>query len=121
MSKSIHLKCDREGAGLKGLKLIDRENRLHRSVSWELSQAEADEIVGGWVYFHPSKAAPSEFGGIVVNVEHTDKLNRYGKPEIAIILQFQPEARGQKWRGANHGMAWCGGVVPKTLEHELVT
>jgi hypothetical protein len=118
MTKSIHLICRREGAGLLGLKLIDRDKHLHRSISWELSQADADEIVGGWVYFHPSKAAPSEFGGVVVHVEQMDKLSSHGNPEIAFILQFRTEARGQKWRGAAYGMAWCGGLVSKTLEHE---
>jgi len=121
MSQSIHLICRREGAGLKGIKQIDRVQQLYRSVSWELSEADAREIKGGWVYMHPSKSEPSYFGGVVMGVEQTDSLSSHGNPEIAIILQSRKEARGQKWRGASHGMAWWSGLVSKTFDHEQDT
>nr|WP_295743494.1 hypothetical protein [uncultured Acidocella sp.] len=81
--------------------------------------ADAEQIVGGWVYFHPAKAKLSEFGGVVVSVEPTTELSGPDKPEIAIILEFRPESREQKWRGAEHGMAWCSGLVSPSFEHEL--
>jgi hypothetical protein len=117
MSKSIHLICRRDGIGLMGLS-FDRETRMFRSVAWGLSQADANEIEGGWVYFHPTKDDRSEFGGFVKRVEPTEILSAGGKPDMAIILESRVEGRGQEWRGAKHAMAWWSGLVPKTLEHE---
>lgn len=118
MSKSLHLICRRENAGLIGVKRIDPDENMWRSESWEISPDDANKIVGGWVYMHPAKNQPSEFGGVVVRVEHSGILDSHGRPEIAIIFQFQKEARSQKWRGETHTRAWCSGPVPKTLAHE---
>ena len=119
MPKSIHLICRRvPGGSLKGVDWIDRAERLCRSVSWDLSQDDAHEIIGGWVYMHESKGDLSQFGGVVEDIEETNTLNSHGRPEVVIVLRSRKEAKGQKWRGKSHGMAWCGGVVTKTLDHE---
>lgn len=83
--------------------------------------AEAEELVGGWVYFHPTKRARSEFGGIVRSIEPSGGVTARGDPEVAIILEARAEARDQRWRGKAHGMAWTGGLVPLMLPHEVAS
>ena len=118
MAQSIHLICRRvHGGGLKGVTKLEPAPRF-RSVSWELSAANAAALVGGWVYFHPSKTVPSEMGGRIIAVEESGERTAHDAPEVAIIFEAAVEGRGQKWRGMGHSMAWTGGNVEADLPHE---
>jgi hypothetical protein len=119
MAKSIHLICRRENGTLKGLTTVDKSAQLYRSIAWEILPSEADELVGGWVYFHPRKADKSEFGGEVVNIERLATISAHGHPEIGIVLKAKTQGRGQDWRGADHQMAHRSGLVDPDLPHEV--
>ncbi len=121
MPKSIHLICKRVGIGLKGLAPIDPKAGIYRSETWGISDVDAVDLLGGWIYFHPTKAAKSEFGGRIVRTELSGHLTHHGVPEIAIVFESKPDARDRKWRGASHGMAWTGGLVEMTYEFEMAS
>lgn len=121
MPKSIHLICERIGARLKGLTVVDPKAGIYRSETWGISDVDAVDLLGGWIYFHPTKAAKSEFGGRIVRTELSGHLTHHGVPEIAIVFESKSEARDRKWRGASHGMAWTGGLVEMTYEFEMAS
>lgn len=112
MPQSTHLICRRDdGVNLNGLtKLVEGTNR-YPSCCWDLSPEKAASLVGGWIYLHPKKSEPSEFGGVVLGVEATAIGGPSREHRYAIIFEARMEARDQPWRGADHGMAWAGGRV----------
>jgi hypothetical protein len=118
MTKSLHLICRQQGAGLIGVS-HDRHTGLSTSVSWELSAGDAEKIIGGWVYLHESKGSPSRHGGYIRDVKESGQLTHNGRAEYAIFFEPRTEAKGQKWRGADFGMAWYSGLVEPGWSHEL--
>ena len=116
---AIHLICRRDdGVNLNRVLLLDRATFSYRSGTWDLDAGEAQALVGGWLYLHPSKNKPSEFGGHISGFEvvQVDGLAR--ETRIDFIFKASPSARGTAWRGQSHGMAWTGGIVPAGLPHE---
>ena len=116
VTKAIHLINRRDGANLHGMSRWDGNPQGFRSCCWRISDAEASELTGGWVYFHEAKSSPSRFGGVILGFE-------LGQGELADrkVIQFRADhnARGVQWRGADHGMAMWSGVVPAELPHEM--
>ena len=117
--KAIHIICRREGTrgGFKDLERVAGENNIYRSSCWALHNP--NDLIGGWLYLHPDgKNAPSGFGGVVRSF---DACKREAATEdgIAFVFEARKEGRGQRWRGANHGMAWTGGIVEATYPHEI--
>lgn len=116
--RSIHLVCGHDERGQPNNVTYDAHARAFWSGRWALTQEEAAELVGGWLYLHVTKASPSYFGGPVVDFGTVDV------PELArserILLRFEPAqtARGRPWRGRHHGRAWTGGLVDATALHE---
>ncbi len=37
---------------------------------------------------------------------------------FVFVFEARKEGRNQKWRGANHTMAWTSGAIDPTLSHE---
>jgi hypothetical protein len=120
MAYSIHLVCKRQGLSFYGLKLIDPKNLLYRSVSWELSPLDAEQIIGGWVYLHTATAALSDFGGKIRRVDTLQNGIADREQKLGIVFQVRREARNQKWRGDYSEPAWSGGLVPLALPHEAL-
>ena len=116
--KAIHLICKRDdGLNLNNL-TYDKVTRTHRSGHWDITLAQAGALVGGWLYLHPSKASPSEFGG---NVQSFDEVTVEGlaRPRrIVLTVRSSRDGKGQKWRGAAHSMAYSGSLVDAALPHE---
>jgi hypothetical protein len=75
--------------------------------------------MGGWVYFHPTKRKPSEFGGRILALAQGERIGAAVPTGTVFTLEARREGQGQKWRGKDHGRAWTGGVVPATLRHEI--
>ena len=77
------------------------------SGDWLLSAEDADRMVGGRLYLHEKKSAPSYFGGLVRSWRYLEG------DEGRIVLRFESDAlaRDVAWKGASHGMAWSGGVI----------
>lgn len=118
--KAVHLICRRDGISLLGLSRVPGEHSTYRSCCWAFHSSEKpEELVGGWAYLHPiAKSSPSEFGGVVRAVE---PAKREGKPiedGYVLTIESRPEGKGQRWRGADHIMAWTSGIIEAGLPHE---
>ena len=119
MAQSVHFICQRDGAGLKGLTPVDPRAHLYRSCCWDLTSEEAESLVGGWLYLHPSKNAPSEFGGPIIRFERIwDEGGAKRQDRVWFEFEAKREGRGQKWRGQAHGMAYTSRPVAADLAHE---
>lgn len=116
MTKAIHFINRRDGAHLHGMTRWPGDRHGYRSCCWHISDEDAASLIGGWVYFHETKAKSASFGGIILGFEA-------GEGELAarkaILFRADGAARNQKWRGAQHGMAMSSGVVDAQLPHEL--
>lgn len=116
MTKAIHLINRRDGATLHGMTRWAEESGGFRSCCWRITDEDAAELIGGWVYFHETKAAPARFGGVILGFEP-------GEGDMAdrkkILFRGDGRSRGVRWRGADHGMAMWSGVVDAYLPHEL--
>jgi hypothetical protein len=117
--KAIHLICRRDD-GLRPNGLIrdpSAKNTWHSSC-WALPQQEALSLRGGWIYLHPAKSGLSEMGGQIVDVYH---MKRKGMPKedgFVFVFESRREGREQKWRGADHTMAWTSGAIDASYVHE---
>jgi hypothetical protein len=117
--RAIHLICRRDEAGSLNHLHYDKDTKAYRSGHWDLPEADAAALVGGWLYLHPTKAKPSEWGGIidgydlvtVPSVGHSTRV-------VFSVRRVRPYGDNQKWRGKSHGMAHSGGVVPADYAHE---
>jgi hypothetical protein len=120
--KAVHLVCRRGRNGsLEGMTVVEAKSRLCESNCWAFRDVDRPEqLVGGWVYFHPTKGSPSEFGGVVEDVRPALRADKAQKEGYTIFLTSRPEGKGQRWRGADHQRAWTGGIVDASLPHERV-
>jgi len=108
MSARLHLIC----RDAKGLVCLDPKEAIYRSEAWALTAVEVGKLAGGRVYFHQTKAEPSYFGGLVLDVEPLP--TEAGDPErFALRLKAERDAKGVMWdeAGHTHGMAWSSGVL----------
>jgi hypothetical protein len=119
--KAIHIICRREGISLRNLVQSTTEKGVYTSGCWALhTRDDPQELVGGWIYLHPvSKNAPSEVGGLVVSVGNCTREDAATEAGFSFTFVLRREGRGQHWRGAEHGMAWTGGIVEANLPHEI--
>lgn len=101
---SIHLICR------GGLHLHPTAFPVFDSGFWDLSEADAERLVGGMLYLHETKASPSYFGGVVrgFRVAGSDEL---APGRIVFSVESTREGKGVAWKGAAHSMAWTGGLV----------
>ena len=115
--KAIHLINRRDGAGLYGMTRWPEVEHGFKSCCWQISDKQAADLIGGWVYYHETKADHARFGGQILGFEQ-------GSADLAdrkvILLRADARARGQKWRGADHGMAMSGGLVDADARHEML-
>ncbi len=118
LPKSAHFINKREGMGREGLSRL--EGNRYRSCCWTISADEARSLVGGWIYLHDAKGHRSAFGGLILLVEPAQRVGTAREEGFAIIFEAKNEARQQRWRGANHAMAWWGGPVEPDAKHEGV-
>lgn len=117
--KAVHLLCRRVPGGFEKLTRLDGDE--YRSCCWAFgSDSSVEALIGGWVYLHPEgKASPSQFGGVVQRVEPAKREGKAVEDGVALIFEARREGRGQSWRGKDHGMAWTGGIVEATFQHEV--
>jgi hypothetical protein len=76
---------------------------------WDINDAQAEALVGGWLYLHETKARPSYFGGKIIDFRHELRPDVVRNDRIGLI--FYPRAEAKKsvsWRGQQHGRAWTG-------------
>jgi hypothetical protein len=114
MAQSIHFICEREGTGLKGLTLVDRATRLYRSCCWDLTSQEAESLIGGWLYLHPTKRQPSDFGGRLSGLSgYGTKAAQSGM--IGFGLSLRPDRRVRVRNGAAKTTGWRIPTEPSRL------
>jgi hypothetical protein len=119
MPKAIHLKCDKDDRGQPKNTSCDVATKTFSSGNWDLSVADAEALVGGWLYLHTAKSEKSYFGGPITGFEQIQV------PGVArnnrIVLKFHPAVAGKNapWRSKDSSKAWTGGLVEAERPHEL--
>src|SRR5215217_4270045 len=121
--KAIHFICRRDvdGINLNGVSVVQKgPSPIYRSCCWDISEPDAEALIGGWVYLHPKKTSLSEFGGRVLKFEAGQEwLDKAHQNRVAFFLEASPRGKGQIWRGVDFSLAWTGGLVEAALPHEL--
>jgi hypothetical protein len=100
----IHLVCK----GGQNLSRVEKGKDEYTSGSWALSQADADRLIGGMLYFHETKARRSYFGGKVLSARVVE--NREKERRMVFTFKYLPEGRDVAWRGEGRATAWTSGV-----------
>jgi hypothetical protein len=100
----IHFICRR------GLNLQTIKHPVYESGFWDVSREDAERLAGGMVFLHETKSKPSYFGGRIDAFREVDTDMPHAR-RVIFRLTSLSEAKGVKWRGASHGMAWTSGVV----------
>lgn len=118
MKLAIHFVSERDDGGKRRNLAYDPELRAFRSGNWDIPLAEARDMIGGWLYLHPTKGEPSDFGGRILACEPIIDPSVARQDRVVFIVEVVPAARGQRWRGENHPRAWTGRPVPANLPHE---
>ena len=118
--KAIHLICRRKSIGFEGLDRAPEGKNVWMSYSWAFPRDyDLKSLAGGWLYLHPDgKSALSGFGGIIEEIIDSARLGKPVEDGYMVVFEARKEARDKKWRGANHGMAWTGGIVEADYKHE---
>ena len=109
----LHLinKQSDQGPGLRNLWRVVEEKDTYLSGYWDIPLSDAQTLVGGMLFFHEAKAKPSRFGGKVLSVEQVRTDEFAHKDRIVFKILSLPQGRGERWRGADHGMASYGRIL----------
>lgn len=96
----------------------DDSRKIFCSGYWHISTKKAETLVGGWLYFHATKANPSYYGGRILGFR--SEIREEYKRKNRVVFDFMPskDAKGHPWRGQAHGNAWTGTIVEANLPHE---
>lgn len=83
---------------------------VYESGTWDVSPEDAQRLVGGLIFLHQSKAQPSYIGGVIDSFREVQTEMAHSR---RIIFKFTStaEGKGVRWQGADHSMAWTGGIV----------
>jgi len=101
--KAVHFIWKLKGISLNGLS--SNSDGTYRTCCWDISDVDANQLIGGWIYLHAAKKENSTFGGVVSSFEKM-RDERFARPgRIAFTFVPRPEGRGQVWCGKDHSMA----------------
>lgn len=111
--KILHVinKQSSDGPGLRNLRPPEQGEDLWTSGYWDIPLEDAETLVGGNLYLHETKSRPSRFGGRVIAVEEVECDGFARAKRVIFKILALPEARGVKWRGADHAMASYGKIM----------
>lgn len=101
----VHLICKRKGVGLQGLS-YDKGTKKFASGRWRIQKEDAEKLIGGRIYLHPTKTLGATIGGTVTEVIGPDHEGRF-----VLVFASELECKNAPWRGMDHGMAWTGGII----------
>ena len=62
---------------------------IFSSGDWSVSEARANSLIGGRIYFHRTQAKASFFGGTVIKVKSSAVAGR-----VIFIFEYDPQCRG---------------------------
>lgn len=83
----------------------------YTTASWAITDAEANQLVGGRIYLHETKGQPSFFGGVVKEWFHSQRTIGVREEGVTFLIVADKEAKGVAWRGKDHVMAWFSAVL----------
>jgi len=124
--KSLHLinKVVEGSYKRMGINKIKGEKNKYYSCCWKFKLEDAKQLIGGSIYFHPTKNDVSTFGGRVLDVQPmkidgvatefytpTEGDEDKTQDRVYFTFEFSDEYRGQVWRGADHDMSWTSGII----------
>ncbi len=116
---ALHVRCQRGDDGkLKGLS-FEAETGFYHSGWWDLSDDDAQALLGGWLYLHPPTSIKSELGGRIRDFSRA-QIGSLPKGLLTFVFDFSPAARNADWRGRSFTDTRnrTGGLVPADLLHE---
>jgi hypothetical protein len=77
--------------------------------TWDISEAEANALVDGMIYYHEAKSSPSYFGGKVLRWKWGHREG--GGLGVVFTVESTPEGRNRSWEGRDYSMAYWSGVL----------
>ena len=94
----------------ENLRLVDKATQRYTSGVWDVSEKTAQQLVGGYIFLHKTKAQPSFFGGIVhsFRVVSTDFAHA---ERIEFEVESRAEAKHKPWSGNSGARDWWGGLI----------
>ncbi len=117
--RALHVRCQRGDDGkMRGLS-FDAQSGLYQIGWWDLSDDDATDLVGGWIYLHAPTSITSELGGRVRSFGRS-QIGSLPKGLFNFVFDFSPAARNVEWRGRHFADTQnrTGGLVPADLLHE---
>jgi len=115
-----------------GINKIKGEKNKYWSCCWKFKLEDAKKLIGGSIYFHPTKNELSTFGGQVIDVQpmkingiateyYTPTPGDENKPQdrVYFTFEFTNEHRGQVWRGKDNTRGWTGGIIDDVWQADL--
>lgn len=93
----IHLICLRkqQGVGLVGVSRTQHPKfkDAYESGRWNLSEADAELLIGGLIFLHQSKNTPSSFGGVIYECFHSKSYDAARHDRISFRFLAVTEGR----------------------------
>src|SRR5262245_42504654 len=88
--------------------LNDEAGWIYESGFWDITEAQANALRDGLIYFHEQGKPPSYLGGRVLDWRIDERPK--GKKERGIVFKFQAlrECRGVRWEGRRINTGWSG-------------
>jgi hypothetical protein len=90
----------------KRIHLIEKDDRIKKvegqvweSGFWSISEAKAQQLLGGSILFYKKKSEPSFFGGLILNY----RIQPEGKFEGMVIFTFEYRADHRGFVAENEG------------------
>jgi hypothetical protein len=107
-SSRLHVICHRSPDGISYQDLTPLGNDRWLSEAWPVTEAEARALVGGRLYSHTRKEAPSTFGGTILEARRSEK---YPESGYAFTFVADHEAKGVKWEGSGYQREWYSVII----------
>lgn len=111
----IHFICRKSpnGAGLIG---VEQTRHPHFSFSyisgkWDVSEQDAQSLLGGLIFLHDAKTKTSSFGGLIYDWFKDPVPDKAHPDRISFKFLAVSEGRYAEWEGRNFMMAWQSEVV----------
>jgi len=80
MTSSIHFI-----ENLGNMRMLNKEDSEWESGWWSITPETAHKLIGGHIYFHKKHAAPSFFGGVILNY----RIETEGEWAERILFKFR--------------------------------
>jgi len=124
--KSLHLinKVVEGSYKRMGINKIKGEKNKYYSCCWKFKLEDAKQLIGGSIYFHPTKNDVSTFGGRVLDVQPmkidgvatefytpTEGDENKSQNRVYFTFEFSDEYRGQVWKGRDNTRDWTSGII----------